>query len=133
MFKVHKTKLLLCCKVNVIKGQYTLYLSMQIKPNYSWTDISLHAKHRIIIEAQKRLLVWRILLKHLYWPPKLHFKHKGDAAYYVLCPSRFHVVTFHSVCLINFDEILFICFLKPRFGNVCTMFGLALLLDQLEP
>ena len=87
MFKVHKTKLLLCCKVNVIKGQYTLYLSMQIKPNYSWTDISLsffYMQNIVLLLKHKNVYLYEGYHgKHLYSNP-IHLSQKEKVTNVIL-------------------------------------------------
>ena len=57
----------------------------------------------------------------LFFCLRLLLKHEVHLVHYIQCLSRFHVVTFHSVCRINFDEILFICFLKSRIGKRTTI------------
>ena len=56
----------------------------------------------------------------LFFCLRLLLTHEVHLLHYIQCLSRFHVVTFHSVCRINFDEILFICFLKSRIGKRTT-------------
>ena len=94
----------------LIFGQKTMHLLS------STTELTLVCINSI--ESIKSMI---FIPECLFFCLRLLLTHEVHLLHYIQCLSRFHVVTFHSVCRINFDEILFICFLKSRIGKTKTI------------